>query len=234
MKRRFTLLSGFAIGVALFYRGTYLTGRGNSRERNLRSREGAFGSGCLFSGYRGLGTRRDANHGPVAPACPAPDPSRRPPASWSNWAMVINSSSTSVAGCSRADRGAMKIPYDFLDKVFIGHLHVDHYGRSAHFLARWYDYEPPYPAAHLGTERWQTRVRYHSTPWIGCRRCIPGILALARGVIDFRGGKLEVHEFPFDGINEVIYDENGVVDPQYSSDSRPGWRGELHPGVERT
>ena len=23
---------------------------------------------------------------------------------------------------------AMKIPYDFLDKVFIGHLHVDHYG----------------------------------------------------------------------------------------------------------
>jgi ribonuclease Z len=31
------------------------------------------------------------------------------------------------------------------------------------------------------------------------------------GVIDFRGGALEVHEFPFDGINEVIYDENGVI-----------------------
>jgi ribonuclease Z len=31
------------------------------------------------------------------------------------------------------------------------------------------------------------------------------------GVIDFRGGALEVNEFAFDGINEVIYNENGVV-----------------------
>jgi len=31
------------------------------------------------------------------------------------------------------------------------------------------------------------------------------------GVIDFRGGALEVHEFAFDGVNEVIYNENGVV-----------------------
>ena len=31
------------------------------------------------------------------------------------------------------------------------------------------------------------------------------------GVNDMRGGVLEVHEFPFDGINKVIYNENGVV-----------------------
>lgn len=31
------------------------------------------------------------------------------------------------------------------------------------------------------------------------------------GVIDFRGGELDVTEFAFDGINEVIYEENGVV-----------------------
>jgi ribonuclease Z len=30
------------------------------------------------------------------------------------------------------------------------------------------------------------------------------------GVIDFRGGELEINEFAFDGVNEVIYDENGV------------------------
>ena len=36
-------------------------------------------------------------------------------------------------------------------------------------------------------------------------------IATRSGVIDFRGGALEVHEFPFDGVNEVIYDENGVV-----------------------
>jgi ribonuclease Z len=31
------------------------------------------------------------------------------------------------------------------------------------------------------------------------------------GVVDFRGGELEVNEFAFDGVNEVIYNENGVV-----------------------
>jgi ribonuclease Z len=31
------------------------------------------------------------------------------------------------------------------------------------------------------------------------------------GVVDFRGGELEVNEFAFDGVNEVIYSENGVV-----------------------
>ena len=31
------------------------------------------------------------------------------------------------------------------------------------------------------------------------------------GVVDFREGELEVHEFPFDGVNEVIYQEKGVT-----------------------
>ena len=31
------------------------------------------------------------------------------------------------------------------------------------------------------------------------------------GVIDFRGGALEINEFPFDGVNAVIYQANGVV-----------------------
>ena len=31
------------------------------------------------------------------------------------------------------------------------------------------------------------------------------------GFVDFRGGVLEVHEFPYDAVNEVIFDENGVV-----------------------
>ena len=31
------------------------------------------------------------------------------------------------------------------------------------------------------------------------------------GVIDFRGGQLDVTEFAFDGVNEVIYEEKGVT-----------------------
>jgi ribonuclease Z len=36
-------------------------------------------------------------------------------------------------------------------------------------------------------------------------------IATRSGVVDFRGGELDVTEFPFNGINEVIYQENGVV-----------------------
>ena len=30
-------------------------------------------------------------------------------------------------------------------------------------------------------------------------------------LIDFRGGQLEIHEFPYETDNEVIFKENGVV-----------------------
>jgi ribonuclease Z len=36
-------------------------------------------------------------------------------------------------------------------------------------------------------------------------------IATRDGYIDFRGGQLEIHEFPYDADNEVIFEENGVV-----------------------
>ena len=36
-------------------------------------------------------------------------------------------------------------------------------------------------------------------------------IATRSGFIDFRGGALEIHEFDYKGVNEVIYKENGVV-----------------------
>ena len=44
-----------------------------------------------------------------------------------SWATATSSSSTSAAAATSGSR-AQKIPYDYLDKVFIGHLHVDHMG----------------------------------------------------------------------------------------------------------
>ncbi len=103
-----------------------------------------------------------------------------------------------------------RIPYDYLDKVFIGHLHVDHMGDLDTFwlggttmnrltpLRIWgpSGAMPEYGTAHAMAMMEKTFV------WdIGTRA----------GFIDFRGEALEVHEFPFDGVNEVIYNENGVV-----------------------
>jgi len=105
---------------------------------------------------------------------------------------------------------AMKIPYDYLDKVFIGHLHVDHYGDLPTFwlggtvmnrLVPLRVWGPSGATPELGTTAALEHMKKMYVWDIGTRS----------GVIDFRGGELQINEFPFDGINEVIYDENDVV-----------------------
>ena len=105
---------------------------------------------------------------------------------------------------------AQKIPYDYLDKVFIGHLHVDHFGDLPSFwlggtvmnrLVPLRVWGPSGATPELGTKHAMDRMKEMYVWDIGTRS----------GVIDFRGGELEVHEFPFDGVNAVIYDENGVI-----------------------
>jgi ribonuclease Z len=105
---------------------------------------------------------------------------------------------------------AMKIPYDYLDKVFIGHLHVDHYGDLASFwlggtvmnrLTPLRIWGPSGGKPEYGTQYAMDRMQ-EMYAWD---------LATRSGFIDFRGGALEIHEFDYKGVNEVIYDENGVV-----------------------
>jgi len=105
---------------------------------------------------------------------------------------------------------AQKIPYDYIDKVFIGHLHVDHMGDLPSFwlggttmnrLTPLRIWGPSGGTPELGTQHAMDLMEEMYAWDIGTRS----------GVIDFRGGELEVHEFAFDGINEIIYDENDVV-----------------------
>ncbi|MCH6563292.1 MAG: MBL fold metallo-hydrolase [Myxococcales bacterium] len=105
---------------------------------------------------------------------------------------------------------AQKIPYDYLDKVFIGHLHVDHMGDLPTFWLGGTVMNRLTPLRIWGPSG--------GTPEYGTKHALDLMekmyvwdIATRSGVIDFRGGELEVHEFPFDGVNDVIYDENGVV-----------------------
>jgi len=104
----------------------------------------------------------------------------------------------------------MKIPYDYLDKVFIGHLHVDHYGDLPTFWLGGTVMNRLVPLRVWGPNG--------STPEYGTTAALEHMkqmyvwdIGTRSGVVDFRGGELQVNEFPFDAINAVIYDENGVV-----------------------
>ncbi len=105
---------------------------------------------------------------------------------------------------------AQMIPYDYLDKVFIGHLHVDHMGDLPTFwlggtvmnrLVPLRVWGPSGSSPEYGTAYAMDLMEKMYAWDIGTRS----------GVIDFRGGVLDVTEFAFDGVNEVIYEENGVV-----------------------
>ncbi len=105
---------------------------------------------------------------------------------------------------------AQKIPYDYLDKVFLGHLHVDHMGDLPTFWLGGTVMNRLTPLRIWGPSG--------STPELGTAHAMELMeqmydwdIRTRSGVVDFRGGVLDVTEFAFDGINEVIYNENGVV-----------------------
>jgi ribonuclease Z len=114
-------------------------------------------------------------------------------------------------GNGAAERlSALQIPYDFLDKIFIGHLHGDHFGSLGELyiggmlmgrhvpLRVW---GPSGPVPELGTKYAVEKMREMYT-WD-----IAGRL----GMTDTRGFGLEVHEFDYKGLNQVVYQEKGVT-----------------------
>lgn len=114
-------------------------------------------------------------------------------------------------GSGAAERiSSLQIPYNYLDKVFIGHLHTDHFG-SLHDLfiggalmgrnVPLKVWGPSGPTEELGTAYALDHMRKMLSWDIACRV----------GNVDPRGYRMEVNEFDYKGINAVIYQENGVT-----------------------
>jgi ribonuclease Z len=114
-------------------------------------------------------------------------------------------------GTGSAERiSSLQIPYDYLDKIFVGHLHADHFGSLAEMfiggalmgrqkpLRIW---GPSGPVPELGTAYAVQKMQEMYT-WD---------LAGRVGIVDFRGYSIEVNEFDYAGENAVIYEHNGVT-----------------------
>ena len=109
-----------------------------------------------------------------------------------------------------ANVAALMIPYDFLDKVFISHLHTDHWGDLASLWAGGWTagrtsalkvWGPSGPTEDFGTK---FAVEHFLLAYNWDYRSRQATLAN-------EPGRIEVTEFNYRGNNQVIYNQNGVT-----------------------
>ncbi len=146
-------------------------------------------------------------------ACGTGMPNARPSQAAACWLLELGNGDKFIfdIGLGSAERlAAQKIPYDYLDKVFLGHLHADHIGdldalwvggvtgNRVKPLRVW---GPSSTKPEYGTEYMVDRMKEMYT-WDRASRM---------GNVDIRGLEIEVTEFDYAAVNAVIYQENGVT-----------------------
>ena len=146
-------------------------------------------------------------------ACGTGMPTIRPKQAAACWLVELGNGDKflfDIGAQSMSRISAMKIPWDYLDKVFIGHLHLDHMADLPSLWIGGLKANRTYPLRVWGPSG--------STPELGTKAAMEHMqkmyawdIATLVGKLDDRGRQLEVHEFDFKGVNQVIYNENGVT-----------------------
>ncbi len=146
-------------------------------------------------------------------ACGTGMPTARPKQAASCWLLELGNGDKFIfdVGTGSNERiAAFQIPHNYLDKVFLSHLHTDHFG----------DLDALFVGGALSGRQKPLRVWGPSgeIPERGTkyaldhlRKALTWDLDGRKGLTDPRGYHLEVTEFDYKGINQVIYQENGVT-----------------------
>ena len=146
-------------------------------------------------------------------ACGTGMPTARPKQAASCWLLELGNGEKFVfdIGTGSAERiSALQIPYNHIDKVFLSHLHTDHFG----------DLDALYVGGALAGRQKPLRVWGPSgdTPERGTKYAVEHLskaltwdLDGRKGITDPRGYHIEAYEFDYKGINEIVYQENGVT-----------------------
>ena len=115
-----------------------------------------------------------------------------------------------IGSGSAANLGSLLIPYDYLDKVFVSHLHQDHVGdMAALWIGGWTGgrhgalnvWGPSGATKGMGTKHFVDKYR-EAFAWDYAGRL---------GVIPTGGGEIKVTEFDYKQENKVVYQKNGVT-----------------------
>lgn len=210
----FVLLIVLAVGVAIGY-----ISRNQSSETMIHSAEAAEDEIISPTGvlsdrdvyYPGTEELRPDEMRVIA--CGTGMPNARPKQAAACWLVELGNGDKFLfdIGFGSAERiAAMKIPYDYLDKVFLGHLHGDHVG----------DLDALWIGGVTGNRVKPLRVWGPSgnKPEYGTKHYIKYMKkaytwdkASRLGNVDIRGLEIQVNEFDYKGENQIVYDENGVV-----------------------
>ncbi|MGI9568802.1 MAG: guanitoxin biosynthesis MBL fold metallo-hydrolase GntH, partial [Desulfobulbia bacterium] len=146
-------------------------------------------------------------------ACGTGMPTARPKQAASCWLLELGNGDKFLfdVGTGSSERiAALQIPYNFLDKVFLSHLHTDHFG----------DLDALFVGGALSGRQKPLRVWGPSgeIPERGTKYAIDHLrkaltwdLDGRKGLTDPRGYFIEVTEFDYKGINKIIYQENSVT-----------------------
>lgn len=114
-------------------------------------------------------------------------------------------------GTGSAERiAAMQIPYNYLNKVFIGHLHSDHFGDLDALYCGGIVANRVVPLEVWGPsssqEKYGTKVAMEAF-----EKMLAWDIDTRMGNTDTRGAFLKVTEFDYKAVNQVIYEKNGVT-----------------------
>jgi ribonuclease Z len=115
-----------------------------------------------------------------------------------------------IGSGSMANLAALMIPYQYLDKVFLTHLHTDHMGDIDGLWAGGWTAGRP-----NALRVWGPSGR---TPELGTKYSMDNFLKHAnwdyvtrKFNIASAPGNIETTEFDYKGVNQVVYQENGVT-----------------------
>lgn len=111
---------------------------------------------------------------------------------------------------SMVNVAALMIPYDFLDKVFLTHLHTDHWGDLSTLWAGGWTAGRTGPLKLWGPSG--------QTPEMGTKYAVEHFLkaynwdaATRNFALSAEPGKISVTEFDYKQENKIVYQENGVT-----------------------
>jgi len=147
-------------------------------------------------------------------ACGTGMPTSRPKQAAACWLLELGNGDKFIfdVGTGSAERiAAMQIPYNYLDKVFLSHLHTDHFG----------DLDALFVGGALSGRQKALRVwgPKGDTPERGTKYALDHLYKALTWDLDGRAGitdprgyvPFDVTEFDYKDVNAIIYEENGVT-----------------------